>query len=642
MLKMQHLFVLLCLISLLPVSAKGDGEVEKDLATPVMTEEAPAAGKRVRQVAPEYKGTQVYHALYLPVDWKPGGKYPVIVEYTGNEFPPGKGSGEVKDANLGYGMSGGRGFIWVSMPYVEKGRKKNAVTWWGDKQATVDYCKVNLPRICQQFGGDPDNVFICGFSRGAIGASYIGLADDEIAALWKGMFTHDHFDGQKQWGYPESDRKSALVRLRRLKGRPVLICGMRASTIRDQYLKDHIDLARFTFLDVPTWQIFEIPEGKVVNTHTDLWMHRESKYRQRARAWLQEVLFSAPTLQAQQVKLGELKLIYTEDEIPIRYDGSLSTLRKDGEMHFFHSFGCRLKPGQTRRSRHSWHKGPPDDPLKCHVGSKTDEALWDYNGYYQDLAEQGLWILGMYECPNGDMLAITHAELNKAHEGMINRADQRFALGLGYSTDRGLSWTYCGEIVRPADDRHNVGGGAYIIRGDYLYVYFNDIIPGEAATRPNRIQSVARARLDAVIKAAAQHQVIPWHKYRDGKWDIPGLSGKPGEDLIPHITGGEDLHADAAYCTALGKYLLTVQTHAAGRLLLFSSPDGLDWSLETTVDQASNGVIQPYSTFVDFDGPSADCHTVDNDFYLYFPRKGPDSNTDHMYRRRITIEGANP
>ena len=29
----------------------------KDLVTPAMTEEAPAAGKRVRQVAPEYKGT---------------------------------------------------------------------------------------------------------------------------------------------------------------------------------------------------------------------------------------------------------------------------------------------------------------------------------------------------------------------------------------------------------------------------------------------------------------------------------------------------------------------------------------------------------------------------------------------------------
>ena len=105
MLTKHNRLVLLGLILLLPVSVKGDREIEKDLVTPVMTSEQPAAGKRVRQVAPEYKGTEVYHSLYLPVDWKPGGKYPVIVEYTGNKFPPGKGSGEVKDANLGYGMS---------------------------------------------------------------------------------------------------------------------------------------------------------------------------------------------------------------------------------------------------------------------------------------------------------------------------------------------------------------------------------------------------------------------------------------------------------------------------------------------------------------------------------------------------------
>ena len=285
------LFVFLVLNSFYAVSVNADdSEREIDLITPTMTEDAPAAGKRVRQIAPEYVGTKVYHALYLPSDWKPGGKYPVIVEYTGNKFPPGKGSGEVKDANLGYGMSGGKGFIWVTMPYVQKGRKENAVTWWGDKQATVDYCKVNLPRIYKQFGGDVDNVFVCGFSRGAIGSSYIGLADDDIANLWKGMFTHDHFDGHKKWGYENSDRASALTRLSRLKGRPVLICGQHASNVRNGYLEDHLDLAQFTFLDVPTTKIFNIPEGPYIHSHTDLWMHRESPYRRKARAWLKNVL----------------------------------------------------------------------------------------------------------------------------------------------------------------------------------------------------------------------------------------------------------------------------------------------------------------------------------------------------------------
>jgi hypothetical protein len=129
-------------------------------------------------------------------------------------------------------------------------------------------------------------VFICGFSRGAIAAGYIGLADDEIASFWRGMFTHDHFDGQfENWGYPESDRASALKRLARLKGRPVLVCGTGAD-----YLRENHDFARFTFLEVPVGELFEIPEGKVIHPHTDLWMHKESKYRQQAREWLAKVI----------------------------------------------------------------------------------------------------------------------------------------------------------------------------------------------------------------------------------------------------------------------------------------------------------------------------------------------------------------
>ena len=81
---------------------------------------------------------------------------------------------------------------------------------------------------------------------------------------------------------------------------------------------------------------------------------------------------------AQDFRIGEAELIYTEDEIPIRYDGSLSTIQKEkNSMYFFHSFGCRLKPEEKRRSRHSWHYGPPEDPLKVHHFSKTDDEFWE-------------------------------------------------------------------------------------------------------------------------------------------------------------------------------------------------------------------------------------------------------------------------
>ena len=212
-----------------------------------------------------------------------GKSFPVLIEYTGNKFVPSGATGEVKDANLGYGLSGGKGFIWVTMPYIQKGKKENALTWWGDREATIDYCKVNLPRICADFGGDTNNLFICGFSRGAIACSYIGLADDEIASFWKGMITHDHFDGQREWEYQASDRESALRRINRLNNRPALICGDKNS-----FLKDHADLGDFTFLPVPVNDIFSIPEGEVLHPHTDLWAHRESSTRQKARAWLKQ------------------------------------------------------------------------------------------------------------------------------------------------------------------------------------------------------------------------------------------------------------------------------------------------------------------------------------------------------------------
>ena len=209
---MKAKFIVAAFLWFSPFCLSNDSKtsLSSDLITPAMTAGDPAPGKRVHQVAPEYKGTKVYHTLYLPTDWQKAKRYPVLVEYTGNKFPACGSTGEVKGANLGYGLSGGKGFIWVSMPYIQKGKKENAVTWWGDRQATIDYCKVNLPRICKEFGGDMENLFICGFSRGAIACSYIGLADNEIASFWKGMITHDHFDGQNKWGYPASDRTCLL------------------------------------------------------------------------------------------------------------------------------------------------------------------------------------------------------------------------------------------------------------------------------------------------------------------------------------------------------------------------------------------------------------------------------------------------
>lgn len=266
-----------------------------DLHTPVMETEDPAPGRRVRVTRSEYQESDVHHSLYLPPEWTAravaaGQRFPLIVEYTGNFHPPSGSTGLVSDANLGYGMTGGRGWIWVVMPCVDPAAGKNAIRWWGDIEETVRYCRETIREIMDGYGGDPNAVIICGFSRGAIGAGYIGLHNDEIASLWSGFATHDHFDGVRDWDYPGGSVEEGAVRLRRLGGRPVLVCsGMGDENAQEVEgrLRHFSDYATFTFLRVPVPEILRIPE-EVPHQHTDLWLHTPSRERGTVRAWFAE------------------------------------------------------------------------------------------------------------------------------------------------------------------------------------------------------------------------------------------------------------------------------------------------------------------------------------------------------------------
>ena len=74
-------WILWCLNVTSVVAAPDLSTVPADLALPKISPSDPAAGKRVKQVHPDWKQTEVYHVLYLPKDWQPGKRYPVIVEY---------------------------------------------------------------------------------------------------------------------------------------------------------------------------------------------------------------------------------------------------------------------------------------------------------------------------------------------------------------------------------------------------------------------------------------------------------------------------------------------------------------------------------------------------------------------------------
>jgi hypothetical protein len=256
-----------------------------------MTTEEPGAGRRVRATLPAFRHTDVHYSLYLPTDWKPGARHPVIVEYAGNgDYRNKYGdvcTGRVEDCSLGYGLSGGRGCIWICLPFVDAANGRNAIRWWGDVEATVSFCQEAVRTVCAEFGGDASAVFLCGFSRGALACNYIGLHNDAIAQLWRGFFVASHYDGAREWSYPESDRASARVRLDRLGRRPVFVShevyGVEPETY---HLVDTINYLAGTGRPLDNFRFQMVP----LRNHTDRWVLHDIPARRNLRQWFREAL----------------------------------------------------------------------------------------------------------------------------------------------------------------------------------------------------------------------------------------------------------------------------------------------------------------------------------------------------------------
>ena len=257
-----------------------------DLVVPAcLAEGVPAAGKRIAQTSAGWQGTSVHHALYLPLDWKPDGSFPVIVEYPGNGNYRNKygdiSTGAVEDGHLGYGISGGKGFIWVVMPFVEVNgdQKRNAPLWWGDVEETKRYCIATVRDVCARYGGDEKKVVLSGFSRGSIACNFIGLHDDKIAKLWRAFICHSHYDGvNEKWPYAGADRLAALKRLNRLAGRTQFIRHEGSTTATEAFLKSSGIKGDWTFEPIP------------FRNHSDQWTLRNLPSRRKLRDWLSAVL----------------------------------------------------------------------------------------------------------------------------------------------------------------------------------------------------------------------------------------------------------------------------------------------------------------------------------------------------------------
>jgi hypothetical protein len=331
------------------------------------------------------------------------------------------------------------------------------------------------------------------------------------------------------------------------------------------------------------------------------------------------VLALSASAEVSGLKIGRPEFIYTASgkRVGARpdIDCSFATWRKDANTMYFYN---------------SWDGGglfcgPLDDPYRQKVG----DVPVDKNGHDGDL-----WIPNVYKHPDGTMIGFVHREVFPVP------ADGCFRIGIAVSRNAGSSWVYCGDTIKPrvnwtdpkSPDLSNIGGVPYVVRVDpadgkrYFYVYFNE------STGAERRMSVARAVVDDVVAAAGENRTTPFFKYNDGRWTEPGLTGV-ASNILP---GGvftaammkagicrRDMHADAAYCAPLGKYLLTTNDQSESKLLLFSSPDGIHWGEETELDaDPTREKFMPYSSFVSLDpGSSEDCSVVGAEFDILYPRK---------------------
>jgi hypothetical protein len=163
---------------------------------------APMAGKRVYQKLAGWENTSIEHVLTLPKEWEPGGRYPVIVEYTGNVFYDKwcHSTGFTDQGNLAYGLSRGETFILLNLPFISTDARQEEPNGWGSIEKTEEYCLQALEFVSENYGGDANQIFYTGFSRGELAMNYLALRDERIAPIWRGFIGADPaIPSAKKW-----------------------------------------------------------------------------------------------------------------------------------------------------------------------------------------------------------------------------------------------------------------------------------------------------------------------------------------------------------------------------------------------------------------------------------------------------------
>lgn len=251
---------------------------------------------------------------------------------------------------------------------------------------------------------------------------------------------------------------------------------------------------------------------------------------------------------------------------------------------------------------------------------------------------EGWWLANMYRTDEGHLLAFTHIENVKASENI-----GWWSIGLAYSTNNGNTFTKLGKIIGqetkefPAvcsDVHANIFGVPYAVKDGYFYLYYGE--PRAA---------VARAPIAEVLAAAQNGTVSQWQKYYNGTWNEPGMNGHYSP-IMPynHVPHDFAVHGDAAYSSAIGKYVLSGYTHIGGKgVFITFSDDGVNYANPewiVTSDSYAKGTLAPYITIVNEDG--SDNGQIGQTFYVYYSYRpnGQPNTGRNLYRQKITLNPA--
>ena len=337
------------------------------------------------------------------------------------------------------------------------------------------------------------------------------------------------------------------------------------------------------------------------------------------------------------------EVVYPDEKMPFTMDGSCCKLRQaDGSYHFW-TTDLGVKPYY-----HRFH-GTAEDPF----AQEIEGFEWDYNGY-KDEWPCGLWVQSMYRCDDGMLIGFVHREdLRHNDPDYLNN----YHIGFGVSHDGGSHWKYlgdvCGSVCNDRPVFPNMAGVPYVAGKDgYFYFFFNDFTPDM-----ERYVSGARTPMKEAIEAIRRGEAPVVKKYSgNGVWDTEPMH-TPGAPLLPKLDGinedsldrkNYDCHANAAYCSALDRYILVVQHRYT--VFMFLSEDGSHWEEEPLVvaEMQPNTGYCYYATIVGTDDEaSADSSTVGHAFYIYFTHKphyrrvfraSSGYEHDRYCRVRVTVE----